>query len=220
MNLNIIQHLECQLKKRKVASKGLVVKPLLSKDLNCRGQVDLVDMQSLPDRDYKFIMHYQDHVTKFSVLKALTSKRAAEVGYQLLDIFLLFGVPHILQSDNCREFTANVIKKLKDLWPHCCIVHGKPRHSQSQGSVERDNADIKDMLIIWMRENNSFSWKVGLEFVQFNKNNSHHSGINRTPYKAMFGSDAKMGLTSSPLPQEMLSTLSTEEDLVVHLENK
>jgi hypothetical protein len=45
-----------------------------------------------------------------------------------------------------------------------------------------------------MRENNSTSWKVGLQFVQFNKNNSHHSGINRTPYKAMFGSDAKMGL--------------------------
>ena len=36
----------------------------------------------------------------------------------------------------------------------------------------------------------------------------------------MFGSDAKMGLTSSPLPQEILSTLSTEEDLVAHLENK
>jgi hypothetical protein len=34
------------------------------------------------------------------------------------------------------------------------------------------------------------------------------------------GSDTKMGLTSSPLPQEILSTLSTEEDLVTHLENK
>jgi hypothetical protein len=55
-------------------------------------------MQSLPDGDYKFIMHYLDHLTKFSVLKALTSKGAAEVGYQLLDIFLLFGAPHILQS--------------------------------------------------------------------------------------------------------------------------
>jgi hypothetical protein len=148
---------ECHLKKRRVASKGLVVKPLLSKDLNCRGQVDLVDMQSLSDGDYKFIMHYQDHLTKFSVLKALTSKRAAKVGYQLLDIFLLFGAPHILQSDNGWEFTANVIKELKDWWPDCCIVHGKPRHPQSQGSVERGNADIKDMLIIWMREINSTS---------------------------------------------------------------
>ena len=36
----------------------------------------------------------------------------------------------------------------------------------------------------------------------------------------MFGSNAKMGLTSSPLPQEILSTMSTEEDLVAHLEDK
>ena len=71
-----------------------------------------------------------------------------------------------------------------------------------------------------MRENNSTSWKVGLKFVQFNKNNIHHSGINRTPYKAMFGSDAKISLASSPLPQAILSTLTTDENLVVHLENK
>ena len=71
-----------------------------------------------------------------------------------------------------------------------------------------------------MRENNSFSWKVGLKFVQFNKNNSHHSGINRTPYKAMIGSDAKNGLNFVTTTTGNLSTLSTEEDLVAHLENK
>jgi hypothetical protein len=32
------------------------------------------------------------------------------------------------------------------MWPDCTLVHGKPRHPQSQGSVERGNADIKDML--------------------------------------------------------------------------
>ena len=103
----------------------------------------------------KFILHYQYHLTKFAVLHPLTSKLAAEVGFQLLDIFLLFWAPHILQSDNEREFTANIIKELKDMWPDCTLVHGKPRHPQSQGSVERGNADIKDMLIIWMRENNN-----------------------------------------------------------------
>jgi hypothetical protein len=119
---------ECQLKKRKIASKGLVVKPLLSKDFNSRGQVDLVDMQSMHDGD---ILHYQDHLTKFAVLRPLTSKLAAEVGFQLLDIFLLFGAPHILQSHNGREFTANIIKELKDMWPDCTLVYGKPRHPQS-----------------------------------------------------------------------------------------
>ena len=61
-----------------VNSRGQVdlvdMQPLLSKGVNSRGQVDLVDMQSMPDGDFKFIMHCQDHLTKFSVLRALTSK--------------------------------------------------------------------------------------------------------------------------------------------------
>ena len=79
----------------------------------------------------KFILHYQNHLTKFAVLRPLTSKLAAEVRFQLLDIFLLFGALHILHSHNGREFTANIIKELKDMWPDCTLVHGKPRHPQS-----------------------------------------------------------------------------------------
>ena len=61
------------------------------------------------------------------------------------------------------------------------LVHGKPRHPQSQGSVERCNGDIKDMLITWLSDNNSTDWTMGLKFVQFMKNTSHHFGINQTP---------------------------------------
>lgn len=86
-------------------------------------------MQSLPQGQYKWIMVYQCHLTKFVILRSLTSKRAAEVAYQLLDIFLLFGAPAILKSDNGSEFTAQVITELKELWPQ--LVHGKPRHLQS-----------------------------------------------------------------------------------------
>jgi hypothetical protein len=81
-------------------------------------------------------MVYQDHLTQFVVIRPLTPKRAAEVAYQLMDIFLLFGAPHILQSDNGFEFTAQIISDLKELWPELVIVHGKPCHPQSQGSVD------------------------------------------------------------------------------------
>ena len=65
------------------------------------------------------------------------------MAFQLADIYLTIGGPAILQSDNGSEFTASVIKELKGLWPDLKIVHGKPRHPQSQGSVERDNRDIR-----------------------------------------------------------------------------
>ena len=126
-------------------------------------------MQAMKQGNYKWIMVYQDHLTKFCVLRPLTSKRAAEVAYQLLDIFLLLGAPEILQSDNGSEFTAGVITELKLLWPDLVMVHGKPRHPQSQGSVERANCDIKDMLVAWLSDNNTTDWTVGLKFVQFPK---------------------------------------------------
>jgi hypothetical protein len=59
------------------------------------------------------------------------------------------------------------------------------RHPQSQGSVERVKEDIRDMTVTWMRENNCKDWQVGIKFVQFQKNLSYHSGIKRTPYKAI-----------------------------------
>jgi transposase InsO family protein len=87
------------------------------------------------------------------------------VAMQILDIFLLFGAPNILQSDNGAEFTASIISQLKDLWPECKIVHGKPRHPQSQGSVERANADIRDMTVTWMHENSCKVWQVGIKCI-------------------------------------------------------
>src|ERR1043165_3209561 len=95
-------------------------------------------------------MVYQDHLTKFCILRPLYTKRASEVAYQLMYIFLLVGAPQILQSDNGSEFTASVITEMKQLWPDLLMVHGKPRHPQSQGSVEQLNCDIKDMLIAWL----------------------------------------------------------------------
>jgi transposase InsO family protein len=112
-------------------------------------------MQSLPQGQFKWIMVYQCHLTKFVILRPLTSKRSAEVAYQLLDIFLLFGAPAILHSDNGSEFTAHGITELKELCPRLVMVHGKPRHPPSQGSEERANSDIKDILVAWMSDNNT-----------------------------------------------------------------
>lgn len=59
----------------------------------------------------------------------------------------------ILQSDNGREFVNKIIEGLKEMWDTLKIVHGKPRHSQSQGSVEKANQDVQNMLITWMKTN-------------------------------------------------------------------
>ncbi|CAG5059777.1 unnamed protein product [Parnassius apollo] len=156
-------------------------------------------------------MVYQDHLTKFVQLRSLKSKQAQEVAYHLLDILTTFGAPSILQSDNCREFANKVVKKVCAMWPELKIVHGKPRHSQSQGSVERANKDVEKILCTWLESNKTSKWSKRLRFIQFMKNALYHAEINLSPYEAIFGCKAKVGLNS--LPKGALVELSTEEEL-------
>jgi transposase InsO family protein len=60
----------------------------------------------------------------------------------LVDIFADFGAPRILHTDNGREFVNKIINQILEEY-NVKLVHGKPRHSQSQGSVERANRDIE-----------------------------------------------------------------------------
>lgn len=103
-------------------------------------------MQAQSDGHYKFIIVYQDHVTKFGILGPLTYKRAGEIAYVLLDIFTTFRASVISQSDNGREFTNKVIIELCTMWEELKIIHGNPRHLQNQLSIERANQDIHDIL--------------------------------------------------------------------------
>ena len=101
------------------------------------------------------------------------------------------------------------------MWPGLQIVHGRPRHPQSQGSVERSNGDIQDMLNAWMDENKSRRWSIGCSFVQFQKNTALNSGIKTSPYEALFGQPAQIGLsTFATIPKNIRDTIETEEKLI------
>jgi transposase InsO family protein len=88
-------------------------------------------------------MHARDHFSKFSWAYPLVNKTAAGVAERLMTIFTQFGPPKILQSDNNRAFVATVITELKHIWTDLLIIHGRPRHPQSQGCIERANGDLE-----------------------------------------------------------------------------
>ncbi|XP_030765291.1 KRAB-A domain-containing protein 2-like [Sitophilus oryzae] len=202
----------CQTKQKR-QKKGIVSKPTIFNDWNSRCQVDLIDYQSHADGKYRYVLVYQDHLTKFVILRPLETKRSEEVAYQLLDVFTMFGAPVVLQSDNGRDFCSKIIEELKKLWPELKMVHGEPR--QSQDSLECANQDVENMLTTWMLQNETEHWSQGLRFVQFMKNSALHSGIKRSPYEAMFGRKPKIGLKTSNVPLEAIDDVTTEE----HLEN-
>jgi hypothetical protein len=106
-----------------------------------------------------------------------------------------------------------VLTALKALWPDLVILNGRPRHPQSQGSVERANEHVKDMLSAWLSDNNTKNWPEGLRFVQLAKNTRPHRSLGmRSPYEVVFGGDAKLGCDTNTLPERLKNALLLNEE--------
>ena len=167
------------------SSSDSIITPIISSNFGERGQVDLIDMSSFKTTQHRYILNYQDHFSKFCIIRPLINKHVSSVVKELIDIFSIIGCPKILQSDNGLEFKFDA--ELKKIWPRLRIVHGRPRHPQSQGSVERANQDIEQIMRCWLADNNTTNWVKGLPFIQMQKNNALNRTIGFSPFFAVFG---------------------------------
>ena len=81
--------------------------PIVINGFGKHGQVDLIDFQSMPDGPFNWLLVYQDHGIKLTILMPLMKKTHDAVAWALFKIFTLIGPPMSLQSDNGREFSES-----------------------------------------------------------------------------------------------------------------
>lgn len=110
---------------------------------------------------------------------------------------------------------SEVIEEIADVWPDVKIVHGRARHSQSQGGIERVNRTCQEKLGKWMADNapqngGQAKWTVGRLFVRWQINTQLHSTVGQMPYRLTFGMQPRLGLNCLPLSPELLNSLHTE----------
>ena len=80
------------------------IRPIVTHGFNVRGQVDLIDLQSMLDGSFRFLLNYIDHGIKLLFSMPIVRKRGSCIALALLEIFTIIGPPMILQSDNGSEF--------------------------------------------------------------------------------------------------------------------
>ena len=119
--------------------------------------MDLIDFTNTPDGEFNWLCHAVDHFIQYHILFPMKSKEAKEVATSLRErVFSYFGLPHILHSDNGREFINSVIVDTIDIWSsECKLVNGKPRSPRMQGCAEKGNHSFEMV----MRSKQSFSCK-------------------------------------------------------------
>jgi len=151
-----------------------------------RMHINLIDMTSRPDQHHKWILHMQDHFSKFSWTHPLISRHTAEVAEKLFQTFCLFGAPRILYSDNDKELIAGVISEVTKKLPGLALTHEQPRHLQSQGCMEISNGDLQLRLRKWLEEHPENGWVEGLPYITYAMNSAVSAKTAKSPYEVVF----------------------------------
>eukprot|EP00873_Tetraselmis_striata_P039979 jgi/Tetstr1/460243/TSEL_000478.t2 len=204
--------MRAQPKKAKAGSR-----PILSHGkYGVRGQVDLIDYQSSEYAGYRFLLTYVDHGLKLGFTFPLPNKQvhlssckltAGGSSSTLLHAVALTMVLLMLKAK------LQVVTAMKDLWPGCTMVTGRPRHSPSNGGSERFNRTIEQKVRLFCCEHNTPNWPVAAHLVAWQYNTSFHSAIQQVPYVAVFGQVPRVGQQSLRLSDDLANSLTTEADL-------
>lgn len=181
----------CSSRARAFAQKKSAIRGIYSDHYGERTQMDLFDMQAMPggpNKDHKYVFHYYDHFTKFSILRPITNKLGEIIARELRDIWSLFGPPEILQSDNGTEFKNQHVEAVV-LEYRVNHIFSTPYQPQTNGGVERNNDFAKKKLGAWIAHRLAVpdvDWVPGLMRVQEEMNRTRRSGTKASPYQLVF----------------------------------
>ena len=101
------------------------LQPIVVTEVLGRVQADLIDIRKKPDGNHVWILYLKDYFFKFSILNALTSKRASEITYYISLLICHLGIPGLLQCDNGREFKGALL--LFQRKHNIRLINGRPQ---------------------------------------------------------------------------------------------
>lgn len=209
-------------------------KPILSQQFRDRFQVDLIDYRS--DEaivkwgddhkvTFKWLLVVKDHLSRLVYCQPLRAKRADMVSFELDQLFSFIGYPLIFQCDNGKEFQGAVLEMLRTANPMTTTINGRPRTPRDQGSVERANQGIKNIIASMVlqcrsqlkteEEKAGVTWAHVLGTAMRVMNTLMNRGNNGLmPYRVAFGQDYHEPMYAQLTPKQLtdLSVPATMEN--------
>lgn len=124
--------------------KKTISTPIQASGFLCHVEIDLIDFRKLPcncSKHHNWVLHVQDHFSKYSWLLPVKHKETQEVASSLESVCWMFRLPTTLHSDKGMEFKS---KMMTDFCAKYKIkqVFGAPRNPSTQGGKKTTNNDI------------------------------------------------------------------------------
>ena len=164
---------------------------------------------------YVFIV--LDHFSKFVFSKALKQATSSNIiKFLRQEIFNVFGVPHIIHSDNGKQFLSQDFQNLLSKY---CIKHFKTANYAPQSNAsERVNRTLLSAIRSYLKTDQR-EWDIHLSDIACALRSSVHSATGVSPYFALFGTNMISHGSGYKLAQK-LNAVDDNELLTIPRQNR
>jgi transposase InsO family protein len=118
------------------------------------------------------------------------------------EVIHLHGIPKKIISDRDSIFTFRFWTSLQSALGTQLNL-STTYHPETYGQTERVNQVIKDMLRMYVMDNQT-QWEKYLPLVEFAYNNSYHSSIRMPPYEYLYGRPCRTPLSWDRLEDRVI----------------
>ena len=153
--------------------------------------MDLIGPMPKTTRGNQYILSIHDDLTKYLVLVPLKTQRTESIIDALLHHYIyIFSAPKTILTDQGQNFISELMEKFEEAFK---IKHIKTAsfHPQSNGSLERTDATVKDMIRTSLHDSNK-EWDHVLDFICLGYNTAIHDATGFSPFQLTFGRKANL----------------------------
>ncbi|XP_057331695.1 putative uncharacterized protein DDB_G0282133 [Microplitis mediator] len=202
--------ISCQKKKLvRIKTKQPMVITDTSAEIWDKLALDIVVPNKTSANGYSYILTMQDDLSKYCFAIPLVSMTAKDIAIALVENFILkHGCPRVILTDQGQAFIGKVMNCLAKTFK-MKQIKTTAFHPQSNGSLERSHQVLTDYIKHFTSKND---WDKWLPHATFAYNTSVHEGTKFTPYRLVFGKEARL-----PSEFSYLDDIPTYADYVKEL---
>ena len=181
--------------------------------------VDIVGPLPKSSSGYMYILSVQDYFSKFCIFLPMRTANSKTIVKLLEDnVFLLFGAPHMLLSDNGKQFTSNEFKNVAKEY-NIKLINTPYYHPQAN-ACERQHRVLKTILSSFVKDNHR-TWDKLLQKAACAIRTARSESTGLSPFFVNFGREIILDGTNhipppiAPQPGENTVIKSPEERATV-----
>lgn len=183
----------------RIRTKEISVIPQTPTEPNEKIAMDIIGPMPKTKRGNQYILSIHDDLTKYLILIPLKTQRTESIIDALLNHYIyIFSAPKTILTDQGQNFISELMTKFEEAFK---IKHIKTTsfHPQSNGSLERTHAKVKDMIRTSLNDSDK-EWDEILNFVCLGYNTGIHDATGFSPFELTFGRKANLPSSISRTP--------------------